>query len=72
MRKAGAKDYKIYSQKILKVTRKEQIDDFYKDHTNSHKLSDEILNKKLFDYLIEFSSNKVTEKSSKELQKGNK
>ncbi len=63
---------KIDELKKQNPNQSKQIDDFYKDHTNSHKLSDEILNKKLFDYLIEFSSNKVTEKSSKELQKGNK
>ena len=49
-----------------------QIDKFYKEHSNVHKLSDEILNKKLFDYLIKFCTNKVIEKSSKELRKGNK
>tara|TARA_Y100000590_G_C15681890_1_gene1000138 strand:- start:413 stop:1684 length:1272 start_codon:yes stop_codon:yes gene_type:complete len=63
---------KIDELKKQNPNQSKQIDDFYKDHMNSHKLSDEILNKKLFDYLIEFSSNKVTEKSSKELQKGNK
>ena len=63
---------KIDELKKQNPNQSKQIDDFYKDHMNSHKLSDEILKKKLFDYLIEFSSNKVTEKSSKELQKGNK
>ena len=63
---------KINELKKQNPNQVKQIDDFYKDHTNFHKLSDEILNKKLFDHLISFTTNKITEKSSKELQKGNK
>ena len=61
---------KISELKKQNPNQEAEIDKFYKEHSNIHKLSDEISNKKLFDHLIEFCANKVVEKSSKELRKG--
>ena len=36
MRKAGAKDYKIYSQKILKVTKKPVSFEVFADNEKKH------------------------------------
>ena len=51
---------------------KKEIKKFYSQNQNREKLFEDLLNEELFNYLKQFSTNKVTEKSTSELKKGKK
>jgi FKBP-type peptidyl-prolyl cis-trans isomerase (trigger factor) len=51
---------------------KNEIKKFYRNSENKEKLYEDLLNEKLFKHLNEFTTNKISEKSTAELKKGKK
>ena len=53
-------------------SQKDDIKKFYRKSENKNKLYEDLLNEKLFTHINEFTTNKISEKSTAELKKGKK